>query len=267
MKRTFGIEIEFRDAFYSDIRNAVNSLNFTHPVKCQRITKDPKQLNSNGKYWHVKYDPTVSIKENGRWLGGEVASPALLVNDKSFLEIRSCLESILEKDPVYNEDTGLHIHIDIDDIDRVKFLAIWSKYEDDIYKIFNERKNGAYTLPLYNLNSKTLHKDIMEKLAMIFIVNDNIDIFGNKNTAFRFYENKGRNFLEIRIGGMTDDIDFLIGWIKISLQLVERTREFKDTLSILYYDLPNDILDFISEKYDSLILTDSEKVSVRNRLR
>ncbi len=267
MKRTFGIEIEFQRVFYSDIRNAVTSLNFTHPIKCQRIQKEPKQLDSDGKHWHVKYDPTVSIKEDGRWKGGEVASPALSVSEKSFLEIRSCLEVMAEKKPFYDEDSGLHVHIDIDDIDRVKFLAVWSKYEDDIYKIFNKRKNGAYTLPLYNLNSKTLHKDIMEKLAMMFIVNDNVDIFGNKNTAFRFYERKEKNFLEIRIGGMSDDIDFLIGWIKIALQMVERTREFKDTLSILYYDLPNDILDFISEKYDSLILTDSEKVSVRNRLR
>lgn len=232
MIRTFGVEIEFIYANFNSIRDIMQQQKLSFPFVCSTINRQPR---SNGDCWHLKFDASVVNNENGVKTGGEIASPAFTIVPESFIEIKNCIEAInnCKSKPFYNDHTGFHVHINIDDIDRMKLLLIWLSLENEIYKLFPTRQTNIYTKPLYHLTPDTIKYSPRKKLNKIL---NNINfrlLVENKNSALRFYTRNKQNFLEIRLARMFIDPNLLIIWIKICLQIIEETKQYKDSFSLL----------------------------------
>ena len=236
MTRTFGVELEFQEAEFTKVAKALGLLELSKPLK---VSPRKFQAMSRGESWHLKYDFSVCSTVGKILLGGELASPAFLPTKQAFSEIRKCIKAIDNQNGTYDDDTGVHVHMDIDDIDRLKFITLWLRMEKSIYRLFPNRRDRVYTKTLTKDVNK--HSMLIHQLGAIFTKYDLSKVFGCKNDAFRFYERKKKNFLEIRVGGMSGERYKITAWIKFCLQMIEATKMYKDSLSIMYYD---DVVDF-----------------------
>ena len=79
-QRTFGIEIEFLNAYFSDVANELDELNLKNSFIYTKHNVQPK---SRGIQWHLKPDMSVCKLKNGRKTGGEISSPAYLFSENS----------------------------------------------------------------------------------------------------------------------------------------------------------------------------------------
>jgi hypothetical protein len=261
MKRTFGIELEFVDAYFSDVNETLNDLTLSKPYVCSTASIQPR---SNGDNWHLKFDCSVCSVDGNKRTGGEIASPAFYINKQSFSEIRKVLNALQENDTMlkYTPETGFHIHINIDDIDRLQFVALWLSLERDIYKLFPKRKNSYYCGFHGRKTKSNINKTIESKLSKLFKDKYIQDILGDKTTALKFYYRNEQRFLEVRIGQMSTDVDLMMGWLKMVLQMIDYTTRTKDTFSLL---LQKDTLSFKAINNiapDILKLTPTEKLAV-----
>ena len=233
-KHFFGVEIEFADAYIDDVYNSLNELSLSAPLKYSRESYQPL---SDGNSWHLKYDLSVCDTHNGKRTGGELATPAMTPSTKSFDEIAKCINAILASDsePVFHDGTGLHIHIDINDIDRFTFLTIWTALEADIFRLFPARRNNWHAQSLHRITTNSVKKTVRARLAAIFANKRTEDLFGGKQSALKFYKRNERDFLEIRVGQMSDDVLKIIAWIKLCLQMVEYAKRYKDVFELFTF--------------------------------
>lgn len=109
---TFGIEVEFENVSLSDIKYS--------------------------RMWFVKTDDTVTIKENGKSIGGEVSSPVLKDNEECWREIEHVCNYLSKKGAIATPATGGHIHIGSqvlkNDPNNIrKLLKEWELFEPIIY--------------------------------------------------------------------------------------------------------------------------------------
>jgi hypothetical protein len=244
MKRTFGIEIEFTEAIFNSVHKSLLDAHLSFPYK--KSSRSNEQVRSNGKFWHLKYEfSTSDHDECNRRIGGELASPAMTASIKNFKEIHKCINILNLYNAVYNKNTGMHVHINIDDIDRIKFLLLWYVYEQDIYKIFPARINSDYAGFFYTYNKrKDLNKSFIRKFKESIKSNDIDYLYGDKSTALYFYVRRRMKFLEVRMGQMTTNPYLQTAWIKACLQMVEQAKS-----------LNADVLRFLTRQHNDSLLS------------
>lgn len=114
---TIGIEIEFQKAF-------VNLINM----------KLKRKVDTD---WIAKYDATVSSCAMMVLYGGEINSPILRNNEKSWEELKTVCEILDKKNAQITEKCGGHIHIGEQILNHesyMEFIKLWYLYEPIIYR-------------------------------------------------------------------------------------------------------------------------------------
>lgn len=236
--KLFGIELEFTEAIFNDIHKCLLNTVLIHKYK--KSNNKSEQVRSDGSCWHLKYEISTSeYDERNRRIGGELASPAMEPTIENFDEIQKCINIINYNNPIYNKHTGMHIHINFNHIDRLKFLLTWFYYENILYNIYPERINNLYAKFLYSYKNKNdVNKPISKKLKET--INKN-NIEGSRNNNLYFYKRNNVNFLEIRMPQMTSDVNLQTAVIKICLQMVQYTKDndnIKDSIDFINNTFP-----------------------------
>ncbi len=265
MRHTFGIELEFRDALFGEVKRDLEKARLDRPFKCSMATD--RQIRSNGACWHLKYDHSVSEVYNRQRSGGELASPAFTASRKNFDEIRKCHAILNTHNPTYDRETGIHVHVSMKDVDRLKFILSWFRFEHLFYNLFSERRRCDYAKTLYTINRQSLQRPLCEKLKTLAEKSRYSVIFGDHQDVLYFYKRNKVDFVEIRLGQMCNDSDILIGWIKICLQLIRYSKGILDSLSFLTNESgPIKLNDLNRNQPRSLSLTRREMLRLKKRM-
>lgn len=123
---TFGTEIEFENASYDKVGEALN-------------------LSKNLHDWDLVNDGSVDFKYEGKKYGGEVVSPILTDSIDTWKHLRTVCKLIKSNIGFTNEKAGSHIHIGIQIFEENKkyllnFIKLWISYEHVIYRFaYGER--------------------------------------------------------------------------------------------------------------------------------
>lgn len=198
---TFGLEIEFENAFLNEIKKEV-LIKFSN--------------------WNVVEESSLKKYDNfGRTMGGEVVSPILTDSKNTWKTVRNLCKLLDDNNAYIWEKSGLHINLGSQIIkgeDWLKFLKIWVIYEDIIYRF----AYGLMSKPRSNIYKYA--SPISQKIyPCIDDISDCFDILRQdkkwglqlKNVKSMYYEDNNR--IEIRCpNGSTNpiiiqnDINFFI---------------------------------------------------------
>jgi len=229
----FGVEMEWTDAPFNNVSAALKQLKLQHKVNSRS-----DYFKSNGKSWDVKYDSSVCEEsDDGFFTGGEVASPALHSNIKSYRDVQKVLRVLNSEGAVYTTYTGLHVHVDIGPVDRLIFLMVWYSLIPNIYELFENRADGSYTGTHFRVKGEFGHKSsLKEKIAIALLSNSMDELIGDKSSSLIFSPvGNSDKRLEIRVGQMDDDPYFITAWIKTCLQIANLAASYRDGLDCLKY--------------------------------
>ena len=232
LRNTFGVEFEFKDAELKDVAKCLRKLKLRHKVR-----KNAGWMRSKGKTWDIKTDSSVTEEdfedEKNYTYGGEIASPAFIPSDTAFRELENVYEALLRSGAKFNKDCGLHIHVDITNIDRMKVLLTLLKFEKELYKGFMHRTKSEYAKPLKRLNVIQINKELPDKFSQL-LAKKLITRYAleDHHSAFTFYNRNKLHMLEVRIGACTKNIDKTMDWIKLVLQKIKyaKTMDIMDEL-------------------------------------
>jgi len=228
----FGVEIEFMDTplkTFAPIFNQQKS-KYRHGVKCSLDGWD--DVDSKYKHWQLIADYSVTeMDDSGDDVGGEIVSPILDVCKESFLEIAKTIKLVNNNDGRFGSETGYHIHVDLGDLDRLVFLAIWYEMSSDIYGIFPDRANSHYSQSLIRVNPHGPDVPMINKVATLLL--NNPGLIGEKYTDVHLYGEDDCRRAEIRCAQMVDDYDLIIGWTKMVLQIVNYAHQFHDIFELI----------------------------------
>lgn len=199
----FGIELEYGKSVQKDVTKEL-----------RRLYKGRAIKSKNGTYWLSKDDKTVH-QINGKIItGGEVVSPILTNETKTWQEIDLICKTLTELGAVAREETSTHIHIDqsilgFDPKVWIKFIKLWIIYEEVIYRfLFGEYPVGRkeiskYAKPVRTEYLRRLQKDIKDDISLDTLIiklklgrHYGIN-FMNTNTSNASF--KSKNTIELRI--------------------------------------------------------------------
>lgn len=227
LRNTFGVEFEFIDAPLRDVRRELRKLKLR-----DKVTFSNGWSKSNGKCWHIKVDSTTTEtdyddkKDREIHYGGEVASPILTPSKITFKELEMVYTTLINVGSNFNDECGLHIHIDISNLDRFKVLLNLLKNEHKIYKGFEYRKKCEFAKPLKRLTTLQMKKKIKDKLGELLYKKYITRIALEDHYAnYSFYKRKKKNMLEVRVGCCTPDIKKTLDWIKLILSIVKEAKD------------------------------------------
>jgi hypothetical protein len=131
---TFGLEIEFEDAEY------------------YQVSPDIRKFSSGldeGYGWKLKTDGTVmGVSYNCKETGGEVISPILRDETKSYEELNEVCDILKFHKAVCEDKAGGHIHVGAQaigtDFDTLlNFAKMWTAFEKEIFRFSYGDKLGA----------------------------------------------------------------------------------------------------------------------------
>ena len=229
--KSFGIEIEFKKTNLKDVAKELRKLPLRNKVRHRNGWGK-----SNGQFWDVKTDSSVTQYIGNAGLGGEIASPILYPSKQSFKEIEQVYTALNTLGAKFNSKCGLHMHINITGIDKFKLILALLKYEQHLYDGFSRsRRSTSFARPIKRLTDEQLMKNICKKMGEIMSQNRLSKFLDEeKYMAFHFYErNKGKlKMLELRMGEATGDVEHALEWIKLVLRLLKYSRD-EDTMNIL----------------------------------
>lgn len=193
---TFGVEIEYENVLNEELTYYIESIKAVY-----------KKLYG----WKNTIEPDICIYNMmGHLLNGEVKSPILRDNSKSWINLKIILDEIKKLGGLVTEYCGGHINIGTQVLGNNKsawqnFLLLWILYEREIYKFssgeFNRIRN-------YHSISR-VSKELKKQLDVIFnefdlynpcLTNDLFDkrhdVSLNKVCGFKFQKD---NVIEFRI--------------------------------------------------------------------
>ena len=189
----FGTEIEFAYALKKDVIETVNKY----------INKIEQDKSSKYLIWNVVDELTVQEKKDGEIHGGELVSP-ILNNDQKSWESLKKIERCFKVDNFgFSDNCGFHVHLDkmsFGNIGNMKFrknlLKMWMLFEDIIYRT-------AYGY--LNIERKDILKYAQPTNCYIY---KNINSFNNDDNFYDFLNryasdrNCGLNLSNIHLQGI-----------------------------------------------------------------
>lgn len=181
---TFGLEIEFENAFFHEIKPQINEY----------------------EGWNLKDDLSVTIGSGIKKEGGEITSPVLIDQKKYWNELKEICTKLKINGATVSDRCGGHIHIGsqvlMDDINYYKnFLKLWYVYEEIMYrfstgednKIRKGAKQYAKSLRPYMDNQKwritTMHNPDELRLVLLRFTSDKYKAVNFGNTKFIRHKN------------------------------------------------------------------------------
>jgi hypothetical protein len=231
LHKSFGIEIEFKNVNLNKVAKELRALKLRDKVRyCKGWAK------SNGDCWDIKTDNSVTTYCEGSRYGGEIASPILYPSRAAFLEVETVYNALNKLQAKFDKSCGLHIHVNINGIDKFKLILALLKYEQNLYEGFSKsRRSSFYAKPIKRLTDEQMAKKIHKKMGEIMIQNKLEQfLLDQKYSAFHFYErNNGKlKMLELRMGEANGNVAHALEWIKLVLRLLKYSRD-EDTMDIL----------------------------------
>lgn len=161
---TFGVEIEYDNADFRDINKAL--VNMKKKINNIYESKDHK----NYEIWFNKIETSINELGNGFVIGGEVVSPILRDELKSWKELSLVCDMLKKNNATTSSFTAGHIHIGSDILeDNAKywsnFLKLWCAYENVIFRFgYGENKGLRFSSYEY---SNPIRIKILDKLKDI----------------------------------------------------------------------------------------------------
>ena len=135
----FGIEIEFAGALYKQVERNLKQI-FYYDDATEYWMNSRKIKKEKYETWKLVKDATVQ-KRIGfeEFEGGEINSPILTNNKKSWEELKQICEFLRKQENIKIDDNcAIHIHTDKKILPTIKevinLLKLWIVYEDIIYK-------------------------------------------------------------------------------------------------------------------------------------
>lgn len=240
-----GVELEFLDAPVKKVGAELHKIRekFDHPLYIEDShvaseVKGFKQAKLKNSSWKLIEDGSVSsTNDDGDEIGGEVVSPVLPISTDSFRQIQHAIRALHRSGADYSEKTGIHIHLDLYNIDRFVLLTMWGLLSDDIYLLFSDRISNRYASEMYKINHTTRSLEARQVLALILMNNGVEDLFGEKYSTLHIYDRDDdpkHPMGEFRVGQMEDNPYLMTAWLKSCCQLVIEASKFRDMMDFLY---------------------------------
>jgi len=220
--------------------------------------------------WQVAIDDSVTEENDvGEDIGGELISPRLDVSAASFRDIARMIKLLTKYDAGYGDNTGYHIHMDLDGIDRLVYLALWLQLSNDVYRIFPNRRNKLYCQPLIRPSGPYGRNQIPIASQVSAMLLSNTTLTDEKYNDVHLYTRDEYHMVEVRVGEMSDDYDFITGWTKICLQIVNEAAQYFDFVEFLEeserLSTVTSILDMNNRAPRKLQLTEREHAALDNQ--
>ncbi len=259
----FGIEIEFEELnlnrLYSSLVKSGVPVTFSlsHKSKNPRFNK-----------WILDIDPTISITDGERIVGGELSSRILTDNFSSWDEIKKVCLEIQKLNGVVTSKCGLHVTTDIRKyLDNPLFLETLVKlfyvYEDSInlffmgdkYFVRDTKEESAYNFRdkikevIEDKDLLVRHSTFNNHFAKLYLLNShcglNLDSVGD------------RGLLEVRYGNGTLDYTVIQNFCNFVLKVINAIENDKIDLDYLNFEIKclknRTITDLTDEDVDKFI--------------
>lgn len=155
IKRNFGIELEVGNEIPLSLIRETISCNSYVPVKTSYY-----RATMNNSYWEVKHDGSCgkTIDKFGINEGGYEVSSFKAANVRDLLHICQIGRKIKQIGCSVNKNCGLHLHVDVSDLDFNKMgilIANWICIEKIIFEALpSTRKNNKFCVALNTLRPK-----------------------------------------------------------------------------------------------------------------
>lgn len=259
----FGIEIEFEELnlnrLYSSLVKSGVPVTFSlsHKSKNPRFNK-----------WILDIDPTISITDGERIVGGELSSRILTDNFSSWDEIKKVCLEIQKLNGVVTSKCGLHVTTDIRKyLDNPLFLETLVKlfyvYEDSInlffmgdkYFVRDTKEESAYNFRdkikevIEDKDLLVRHSTFNNHFAKLYLLNShcglNLDSVNDKG------------LLEVRYGNGTLDYTVIQNFCNFVLKVINAIENDKIDLDYLNFEIKclksKTITDLTDEDVDKFI--------------
>ena len=250
--RNFGIEMEFsteKEKILELLRE-----DFFKP-RSKLIYQENYCKSEDLKRWYLKRDATTE---------SELTTPAINLRSKEYKKMHEILTLFNKKRVKVTENDGLHIHIDISDVQEGNMMVAWLLFEEDIIKMFPNNRSRQETARSYytqsippakryiGKNTRTSHKCIGDYLVEYLGIGR-----GDKHRAISFRDYSEDGTIEIRIAEGTKCFRDIDTWLKICLSIVEYAKVMNvwDMMMIKINNRPTllDMIDFKSKQIEKWI--------------
>lgn len=135
----FGIEIEFAGSDYKETEMELK-MRFPYRENLEYNMCQKKAPVEKYETWKIKREKTVENRiEAGRITGGEINSPILTNNEKTWKELETICEFLKTREGIIiNDFCSIHVHVEEKILPTLKeiinLIKLWIAYEDVIYK-------------------------------------------------------------------------------------------------------------------------------------
>ena len=262
----FGIEIEFEKALYSKVEYELYKL---FPTKISlELWKNSKKKPDYGK-WALALDASVQeYLGYGKYEGGEINSPILHNNKKSWIELKQVCEMLKQIENLkITGNCGLHIHVDKKSLpttkEKINLLKMYIVYEDIINKFSYGLKNEPRIL-LYKF-ARPFGQD--PKIMEIINELDKIETDEELTKLFKKDRRYGLNVINIvnndkptlekRVSNGTTNKRIIQNDVRMTLNLFNYARKENFDEEYINYKLKNYEPIFLNKS----IFDDEEKAS------
>ncbi len=240
IQRQFGIELEFNssriDLSLSQIRRELTSI-----VQAENHSISGTEFDD---VWTIKTDHC----------GYEFTSPALVASRLNFTKVKNivnglkriCRESRRENIPshqnVCSPQCGMHVHVDIDDLNFnqiTNLVNIFRTYENAILSIqAPSRSNNNFVQLLQSVNIRAL----LERQTSVA---DITEALRNHYCAVSFQRYNERKTIEIRYASSTVSSRKVINWVQLLVFFVEVAKNAETDIQYQPNKTTDDLKEFI----------------------
>lgn len=210
--RRFGIEFEF-NWNWEKLDSVAKRIIASICGKNSYVSRNEKYsvIKELGK-WHIKRENDVL---------GEINTPVSKVKDLP--EIAKVIETLAKKKVSTNKECGLHIHIEVKDIDKHCIIARWLQCEKGILDCF----------PTIRRKTLSVEKLIRNRLDSKKFVSEVLEYNTNRAShgdiiSLRDYDE--RKTIEIRVAEGTTDSKLVVNWVRFLLYWFEHLKTLKPIL-------------------------------------
>lgn len=223
--RKFGVEFEFLCEWKILKKYASKVIKEVYGPRSYYAKEDSFDSDFRLNQWHIK-EENINISE--------LTTP--LSQHKDVERICKVIDYLRESDIKVDDNCGLHVHIDIHDIDKYHLMGAWLWCERSIMKCFpvERRKSGFCECMIEKpLNKRLIAKILEEKTDESEHMKDvNLGNYDNRKTV------------EIRLSEGSLDTTWIRAWIKFLLRWVDFAKSNNPSLlpshkcnSIDFYEL------------------------------
>ena len=259
----FGIEIEFQELTLSRLYESLSKSNVPVTFSLSHKSKGHK-FNK----WILDIDPTISVTDGERIVGGELSSRILTDNFRGWDEIKKICIELNKLGAVATSNCGLHITTDINKyLDNPLFMETLVKlffvYEDSIDLFFMGDKyfvRDTKEESAYNFRNKVMDviedKDLLSRHPVFVNHFDKLASL-NSHCGLNLDSVNDKGLVEFRYGNGTLDYTTIQNFCNFVLKVINAIENDKIDLDYLNFEIKciknKTITDLTDEDVDKFI--------------